>query len=163
MKWPIGCGASGHRMISVDDENSPGADWPRPFVLQKFIRLARPEVFRLYAIGGETFGWNARRFPSGSPASPYSPFVAHARGARYEDAGPLPPDAEATARAALEAAGLLGSFGCADLMRDADGRWLALEVNTDGVWQHVDRDVQPRSILDELNVRLARAVTAAST
>jgi hypothetical protein len=30
-------------------------------------------------------------------------------------------------------------------MRDEQGRWLALEVNTDGVFQHVDRDVPPQS------------------
>lgn len=152
LKWPTGCGGVGHRIIASGDEVPP--NWPRPFVLQKFIRLERPEVFRLYAVGGELFGWNVRRFTSGASASP---FVAHARGARYEDAGEAPAEAEAVARAALRSCELLGSFGCADLMRDSAGRWLALEVNTDGVFQHVDRDV-PEAIAREIEDRLARAI-----
>jgi hypothetical protein len=89
LKWPVGCGASGHRLIALGDEVP--REWPRPFVLQKFIRLVRPEVFRLYAVGGEVFGWNVRRFPTeATSGASASPFVAHARGARYEDAGLLP-------------------------------------------------------------------------
>lgn len=151
LKWPIGCGGSGHRLIATGD--AIPIDWPRPFVLQRFVRLERPEVFRLYGIAGRLFGWNARRF---APGQSDSPFVAHARGARYEDAGELPPAAEDVARAALESCGLLSSFGCADLMRDSSGRWLALEVNTDGLFQHIDRDVPPE-IAHQINARLNNA------
>jgi len=57
-------------------------------------------LYRIYAAGGRTFGWVARRFPSGARVSAW---VAHARGARYELAGEAPQLAVAAARAALEA------------------------------------------------------------
>ncbi|RYG70095.1 hypothetical protein EON80_08545 [bacterium] len=155
LKWPIGCGATGHRI------QEPGApipqDWPRPYVLQEFIKLEVPEVYRLYAVAGETFGWVARRFPPGSKTSP---FVAHAQGARYEDAGQVPPQAEVRARRALAATNLLDSFGCADLMQDARGNWLVLEVNTDGIFNHVDRDINVGNLAAEIDVRLAAAFHA---
>jgi len=66
------------------------ADWPLPLVVQEFVAQERPEVFRLYGAGGQTFGWVARRFPVGGAASPW---VAHARGARYELAGEPPMEA----------------------------------------------------------------------
>ena len=91
-------------------------DWPRPYLLQEFVRLEVPEVFRLYAVGGETFGWNARRFPRGAKSSP---FVAHAQGAQYELETGIPPEAAEQARRALSCTQLLDSFGCADLMRDS--------------------------------------------
>jgi glutathione synthase/RimK-type ligase-like ATP-grasp enzyme len=152
LKWPVGCGGSGHRLQLI---NTPiPADWPRPFLLQEFVRLERPEVYRLYGVGGETFGWNARRFPSGAKTSP---FVAHARGARYEEAGKVPVEAEKQARLALSATGLLASFGCVDLMCDAQNRWLVLEVGTDGVFNHVDRDIGIGGIAEEIERRLAAA------
>src|SRR5688572_4847162 len=56
LKYPTGCGASGHRLL---DAGSPVPEgWPRPYVVQEFIRLETPEVYRLYCAGGETFGWN---------------------------------------------------------------------------------------------------------
>lgn len=156
LKWPIGSGGSGHRLL---DEGTPQSffiphDWPQPFLVQEFIRLEQPEVFRLYAVGGETFGWNARRFPPGIEASP---FVAHALGARYEDAGDVPPEAEEAARMALASIGLLHSFGCADLMCDEHGHWKVLEVNTDGVWHHVDREVAIPGLRQETDARLSAA------
>lgn len=155
LKWPTGCGASGHRLQEAGvpiPEN-----WPRPYVLQEFIRLEVPEVYRLYCVAGETFGWNARRFP---PGSKYSPFVAHARGARYETEGKVPEKAEFQARQALRATNLLDSFGCADLMRDAEGNWLVLEVNADGIFNHVDRDINIANFPVELSEKLARAFWA---
>jgi glutathione synthase/RimK-type ligase-like ATP-grasp enzyme len=152
LKWPTGCGAIGHRLQQAD---SPiPQDWPRPYVLQEFIRLEVPEVYRIYCVAGETFGWNARRFPPGVKPSP---FVAHAQGARYEEAGDVPTEAEFEARKALSATGLLDSFGCADLMRDGKGQWLVLEANTDGVFNHVDRDINIDGISDEIDTRLASA------
>ena len=152
LKWPIGCGGSGHRLQL---ENAPiPADWPRPFVLQEFVRLEIPEVYRLYCVAGQTLGWNARRFPRDFKASP---FVAHAQGARYEDAGQVPVEAGIAARKALSATGLLDSFGCADLMPDSRGNWLVLEVNTDGLFNHVDRDVSLPNIADEVEERIAGA------
>lgn len=152
LKWPIGCAASGHRLLTLGAPLPD--DWPRPYLLQEFVRLEVPEVFRLYCAGAETFGWNARRFPNGAKSSP---FVAHARGAHYELDGAVPPEAEEQARRALSCTHLLNSFGCADLMRDQNGNWLVLEVNTDGVWNHVDRDISIGHIASEIDQRVATA------
>jgi glutathione synthase/RimK-type ligase-like ATP-grasp enzyme len=158
LKYPTGCGGAGHRLL-VSETPVPD-DWPRPYIVQEFIRLEAPEVYRLYGAGGETFGWNVRRFPSGVTPSPW---VAHARGARYRDPGPLPAAAEEQARAALAATGLLDSFGCADLLRAGDGRWLVLEVGTDGVFNHVDRDIDLPGLPEEIDRRLAAAFHAGTT
>jgi glutathione synthase/RimK-type ligase-like ATP-grasp enzyme len=152
LKWPIGCGASGHRLQDLDTPIPH--DWPRPFVLQEFIQLEVPEVYRLYCVANETFGWNARRFPSGAKVSP---FVAHAQGARYETESAVPLEAEFQARQALSCTNLINSFGCADLMRDQRGNWLVLEVNTDGIYNHVDRDISIGNIANEIDERLAAA------
>src|SRR5699024_4829228 len=98
----------------------------------------RPEVFRLFGAGGDIFGWVARRFASDVKPSPW---VAHARGARYELAGEAPAEAVAAGRAALKAAGLLESFGCVDLLRRPTGEFVVLEVGTDGLYNHVDREL----------------------
>jgi hypothetical protein len=128
--------------------------WPLPLVVQEFIPLERPEVYRLYGAGGQLFGWVARRFPAGVEPSPW---VAHARGARYELVGDAPVEAVAAARSALEAVGLLGSFGCVDLLRHPGGKWLVLEVGTDGMFNHVDRDLG----LPELQLEIQRRVAEA--
>jgi len=151
LKYPIGCGASGHRMVRAG--TAPPEDWPLPYVVQEFIRMPNPEVYRLYGVGGETFGWNVRRFPLGTRSSPW---VAHALGARYADAGDPPREAKIAARAALLAAGLHASFGCVDLLHAEDGRWLVLEVGTDGLFNHVDRDLGLPAIEAELDDRLAK-------
>ncbi len=155
LKWPTGCGASGHRFIGAD-EPIPG-EWPRPYLLQEFIDLENPEVYRLYGIAGETFGWNVRRFPKGAKSSPW---VAHAQGACYESVGTAPAEAEHQARKALAATGLLDCFGCADLLYSRDGRWLVLEVNTDGIFNYVDRDISVPGIAQAIDHRLAKAFWA---
>lgn len=152
LKYPTGCGASGHRMLTKET-TLPG-DWPRPLIVQEFIRMERPEVYRLYAAGGQLFGWVARRFPTGVKPSPW---VAHARGARYEVAGEAPADAIAAARAALDATGLLASFGCADLLRRPTGEWVVLEVGTDGMFNHVDRELESPDLEREIQRRIAEA------
>jgi hypothetical protein len=155
LKYPLACGASGHRLLTSDLAMPP--DWPRPFVVQEFIRLPRPEVFRTYGADGELFGWMARRFPVEKTASPW---VAHARGARYERGGELPRDAVDAARSALRATGLLGSFGCVDLLRRPFGEWVVLEVGTDGVFNHVDRDLGDPELEEEIQRRIATAFWA---
>jgi glutathione synthase/RimK-type ligase-like ATP-grasp enzyme len=150
LKWPVGCGGTGHRFVQEGTEVP--ADWPRPFVVQEFVCLEKPEVFRLYAVAGELFGWNARRFDGETD----SPFVAHARGAHYEIEAEVPAAALEAAQSALKATNLLSSFGCADLLRDQNGQWLVLEVNTDGRWMHVDRDV-PEPIAREIDTRIGTA------
>ncbi len=35
---------------------------PTPYVVQEFVRLERPEVYRIYATSGTLFGWLARRY-----------------------------------------------------------------------------------------------------
>lgn len=151
LKWPTGCGAAGHCMLVAGSTLPPG--WPHPFVVQEFIAMQRPEVYRLYAVAGECFGWNARRF---APEAEPSPWVAHVQGARYEPEGDPPVEAVNATRLALTATGLWTSFGCADLLRAPDGRWLVLEVNTDGPFMHVDRDV-PFGIAEEIDQRLGVA------
>lgn len=155
LKFPTGCGASGHRRL-VRDMTLP-KNWPLPLVVQEFIRLDRPEVYRTYVAGGELFGWVVRRFPHGVAASPW---VAHARGARYECAGEPPATAVAAARAALEATGLLESFGCVDLLCRPTGEWIVLEVGTDGMFNHVDRALGLPDLEQELQRRVAEAFWA---
>ena len=101
LKYPTSCAASGHRLITEASAEPP--NWPRPFVVQEFIRLERPEVYRTYCAAGELFGWVARRFPEGTRLSPW---VAHARGARYMRQGEPPTEALEAARRALVATGL---------------------------------------------------------
>lgn len=156
LKYPTGSGGAGHRFIHAGDALPD--DWPRPFVVQEFVAQPRPQVFRFYGIGGVLFGWNVRRFPS-SVENP-SAFVSHARGAQYESVGLAPPRAVRCARKALEATGLWSSWGCVDLVQGEDGRWLALEVGTDGVWGQVDRDIALSGASEEIEMRLARAFKA---
>lgn len=155
LKYPLGCGAAGHRLLAAD--LPAPRDWPLPYVVQEFIRLDRPEVYRTYAAGGTLFGWVARRFPAGARPSPW---VAHARGARYEAAGVIPPEAAEAAGAALAATGLLGSFGCADLLRRPSGQWVVLEVGTDGLHNHVDRELGDPEVERELRRRVAESFWA---
>ncbi|MCA9575788.1 MAG: ATP-grasp domain-containing protein [Sandaracinaceae bacterium] len=157
LKYPTGVGAHGHRMLTEDALAALPSSWPRPLVVQAFIESVRPEVFRIYAVGGELLGFNVRRFPDDTLGGPW---VSHARGGRYESAGEAPEEARVAARAALSATGLLSSFGCADLMRDAQGRWLVLEVGTDGVFNHVDRDVDDDAFLATLHARIAEVFLA---
>ncbi len=156
LKYPTSCGGAGHRFIKAGD--TVPADWPRPLVVQEFIALPRPEVFRFYGVAGVLFGWNVRRFPVGLENP--SPFVAHARGAHYEAAKTAPPRAVRCARRALEATGLWQSWGCVDMVPTSDGRWLALEVGTDGLWSHIDRDINVPRIAEEIESRLTRAFWA---
>jgi hypothetical protein len=152
LKFPTACGAIGHRMLT------PGmpepANWPSPWVVQEYVRLERPEVFRLYCAGGEAFGWMARRFPAGATASPW---VAHARGAIYERAGDAPAAVVAAGRAAVQVTGLWDAFGCADLLCRPSGEWVVLEVGTDGVFNHVDRELGDPELEKEIGERIARA------
>lgn len=155
LKFPTGCGGSGHRRLTVGMTLSKS--WPLPLVVQEFVRLGRPEVYRTYVAGGQVFGWVVRRFPDGVAPSPW---VAHARGARYEAAGDPPAPAVAAARAALEATGLLESFGCVDLLRRPTGEWVVLEVGTDGMFNHVDRELGLPNVEHELQWRVAEAFWA---
>ncbi len=152
LKYPTGCGGSGHRMLTATTVAPP--NWPMPFVVQEFIRLDQPEVFRTYAIGGEIFGWVARRFP---PGATLSPWVAHARGARYCRLEGPPTDARDAAGMAIRACGLDDSFGCVDILCTPDGEWLVLEVGTDGIVNHVDRELDDPEMERELLARIARA------
>jgi glutathione synthase/RimK-type ligase-like ATP-grasp enzyme len=155
LKYPHGCGASGHRLLVMGMPIPK--DWPRPFIVQEFIQLDRPEVYRAYGAGGQVFGWVARRFPEGVKPSPW---VAHARGARYETAGKIPCEAEIAARTALRATDLLNSFGCVDLIQRPSGQWVVLEVGTDGMFNFVDRDLGIPELETEIQRRIAQAFWA---
>lgn len=151
LKWPTGAGATGHRLLGSTGEIL--RLWEPPYLLQRFVEMEEPEVYRLYVVGSEAVGWNARRFPEGAPSSP---FVAHARGARYVDVGSPPEDVVQMGLLAMRAVGLEGRFGAVDFIPD-DARWLVLEVNTDGPFQHVDRDFEGAHDLD---ARIARCFWA---
>ena len=157
LKYPTGVGASGHRLLSRETLAALPGDWPRPFVVQAFIRLDVPEVYRVYAVAGECAGYSVRRY---APGGVVSPWVSHANGARYEVLGEPPTEAWAAASAALHATSLHESFGCVDLLRAPDRRWLVLEVGTDGVFNHVDRDVSDDAFVARLHGRIASAFRA---
>jgi hypothetical protein len=72
-------------------------------------------------------------------------------------AGDPPSGAVAAARAALDAVGLLASFGCADLLRRPTGEWVVLEVGTDGMFNHVDRELGLPELEREIQRRIAEA------
>lgn len=152
LKYPTSCGANGHRMLSAGD-NEP-ANWPKPYVVQEFVPLVKPEVYRTYCADGKLFGWLVRRFPSGSKQSPW---VAHARGARYVLLDDAPANALEAARQALTATSLWDTFGCVDLICRSNGEWLVLEVGTDGVFNHVDREIGNSKFEDLLFKNIASA------
>ena len=152
LKYPTSCGGTGHRLLT--GSIAEPANWPRPFVVQEFIRLEHPEVYRTYCAGRQLFGWVARRFPTGTRPSPW---VAHARGAQYVRLSDAPPQALDVARRALVATGLYESFGCVDLLRNPAGEWLALEVGTDGIANHVDRDIGDAQFEKDLSQHIADA------
>lgn len=148
LKYPTANGARGHRILSADTE-IPEA-WPKPYIVQEFIRLERPEVFRSYAAGGELFGWLARRYRDGRG----SPWVAHAAGAHWETLPGVPDRAREAAWKALAATNLLETFGCVDMLQRPNGEWLVLEVGTDGLASHVDRDLGDPRFEAELLTRI---------
>ncbi len=152
LKFPTSCGASGHRVVSASSAEPP--NWPTPFVLQEFIKLENPAVFRTYCAGSELFGWVARQFPDGAKPSAW---VSHARGARYVTLGEPPEEASRAAELALKATGLWHSFGCVDLLHAPDGEWLVLEVGTDGLYNHVDRDLDDPALEERLHSQIAKA------
>jgi len=152
LKYPTSCGASGHRTVSATDDTPP--NWPTPYVVQEFIELKQPEVYRTYCAGGEMFGWVARRFPAGSKPSLW---VAHARGARYVKLDQAPPKALEAAKSALAATELWNSFGCVDLLCKPTGEWVVLEVGTDGLFNHVDHDIGDAPFERQIDERIAAA------
>jgi glutathione synthase/RimK-type ligase-like ATP-grasp enzyme len=153
LKYPIGCGGIHHRII--EDASQIPDKWPQPFLLQEFIESEQPAVYRFYCVDRDLFGFNARKFADPDRASPW---VAHANGARYDYTETPTPAAIAVAKSALIATGLYDSFGAVDLLRDLHGKWYALEVGTDGIYNHVDRDFDNNNLTNELNERLAIAV-----
>ena len=51
----------------------------------------------------------------------------------------------------------LESFGCVDLLRRPAGEWVVLEVGTDGLFNHVDRDLGDATIGNEILRRISAA------
>jgi hypothetical protein len=45
-------------------------------------------------------------------------------------------------------------------MKDEKGNWLVLEVNTDGIYSHVDRDINIGNTANEIDERIAIAFEA---
>jgi glutathione synthase/RimK-type ligase-like ATP-grasp enzyme len=152
LKYPTGCGGMHHRLI--EHSSQIPVKWERPFLLQQFIKSDRPEVYRLYCVDGDIFGFNARRFADSADRTPW---VSHANGARYVHGEDPDPNAIEIAKQAFIATGLDRSFGAVDLIKDNAGEWYVLEVGTDGIYNYVDRDLDNEDLLNEINERIAKA------
>ena len=111
-------------------------------------------VYRIYCAGRNLFGWNVRKFP---PQQKKQPWVAHAQGAIYEVLNKATDKVIEIATKTFQATYLYGSFGCADFIQDNNGNWLVLEVGTDGIFNHVDRNIGNSSLEQEINHNIARA------
>ncbi len=152
LKYPTGCGGIHHRIIQ--DISQIPDKWPQPFLIQEFIESIQPAVYRVYCVDSNLFGFNARKFADPEISTPW---VSHANGARYNYEETPDREAIEVAKTALIATGLYYSFGVVDLVKDINDCWYALEVGTDGIYNHVDRDLENDGLLDELNQRLALA------
>ncbi len=157
LKWPVGSGSVGHALINRESQVIPL--WNPPFLIQEFIALDRPEVYRVMGCGGELFGFTVRTFPPGTPSHP---LVSTHRGAVFALAGQVPPDVASQSRQALTLFGLLSTFGCVDLILPPKGAVLVLEVNADGLTQFVDRMPSLPGLSRELDERLRTAFHRAS-
>jgi hypothetical protein len=134
LKFPTACGAFGHHLVSADFTAKRG--WPQPFLLQRFIAMDIPRVYRVYCISGMAVGSTVRRFSAGKGGI----FVAHALGARYHHDDPVDEYGLAIAENAVVVAGFRWGFCVVDLLRDDAGNWLVLELGSDGIHNLVDRD-----------------------
>lgn len=152
LKYPTGCGGIHHRLI--EDLSQIPKGWEAPYLLQEFIKSDRPEVYRLYCIDSELFGFNIRRFED---ITNKTPWVSHANGAKYVYGEKPDRKVMEIAKSALLATNLHQSFGVVDLIKDCTGDWYVLEVGTDGIYNYVDRDIENDSLLYEMNERLAKA------
>lgn len=152
LKYPVGCGGINHRFI--ENVNQIPKGWLKPYIIQEFIQLQEPTVYRLYCVNSEIFGFNARRFKDKNNKTPW---VSHVRGAVSEYKDRLDKQAKEVAKSALIATGLYQSFGVVDILRSEENNWYALEVGTDGIYNYVDREVENRNLFDQINERLAKA------
>lgn len=152
LKYPIGCGGINHRLL--ENISQIPNRWPKPFLLQELIELSMPQVYRLYCVDSQLFGFNVRRFKDKNIKTPW---VSHAQGARYEYGESPDKKAQEVAKMALISTGLYQSFGVVDLLKNEEGKWYALEVGTDGIYNHVDREVENENLFHEINERLAKA------
>ena len=150
IKWPTGCGASGHKIISSSEEI--GEEWPSPVILQEFIRLDKPVVYRIYCAAGNLFGWNKRELEDDA-----SPWVAHARGAKYVQLNNPNNQVINICRDTLRVIGIYESFGCVDLLQDRNGSWLVLEVGTDGIFNYVDRNLGISELEERIDKEISKA------
>lgn len=163
LKFPTGMATRGHRIVTEDDMRKLTQEdfftrvhWPKPLLLQQFIRKEDPDVYRAYCVDSNVFAWNVRRFP---PGVQRKPLVAHAVGARYYQLdNPPPENVQVVAGRALQSVGLFTSFGVVDLIHSSCGGWLVLEVGTDGIDTIVDRDFDDPALDYELNSRIAEAI-----
>ena len=71
--------------------------------------------------------------------------------------GERPAEATAAGLSALKAVGLLDSFGCVDLLRRPSGEFVVLEVGTDGMFNHVDRDLGCPEMERKIQRRIAES------
>jgi hypothetical protein len=137
LKFPISCGGAGHCLLKFGFKLP--AQCPLPYVVQEFVRLSVYEVYRVYGYGNKLGAFNVRYYPHDVTPSPW---VAHARGARYRHYDKVNKEAGGVSLRALEAINLSHSFGVIDLLLRPNGEWVVLEVGTDGIFTHVDCDFE---------------------
>ncbi|MDJ0647590.1 MAG: hypothetical protein QNJ60_02695 [Xenococcaceae cyanobacterium MO_188.B19] len=113
-----------------------------------------PMVYRIYCAGKQLFGWNVRKFPNSVKKQSW---VAHAQGAVYEILHNIPGIIIDIATKTFKATYLFDSFGCADFIQDNDGNWFVLEVGTDGIFNHVDRNIGNVKLEKEISDKIALA------
>jgi hypothetical protein len=156
LKFPSATSGTGHQVVTPETRVTPL--WSAPYLLQEFIALEDPCVYRLYGIAGEIFGFNVRRFSDGEAKQP---IVSLSTGAHYELAGTPPKAAVEETRRALESVDLLRSFGCVDFLLLPGGDVRVVEVNTDGLYQYVLRVPMLPTLEAELDERFRAAFHAA--
>jgi len=140
-----------HRLVTSSSPEP--SKWPRPWIVQEYVRLDRPKSFALYSAGRETFGWVTRIFQPATRlhvggSRPRRP-IRNAPGFLSAERCPRGPGSPGD--------GFVGFLRCADLLRRPSGEWVVLEVGTDGVFNHVDRDLGDAELEKELCERVAGA------
>jgi hypothetical protein len=152
LKFPLSCGAAGHCELTHNFKLP--ADCPTPYVIQEFIQLEDPKVFRTYGYRGKILALSLRYFPTGKKVSPW---VSHAKGAKYGHINRIPKIIEQISLHALEAVDLHKTYGVVDLISSEEGEWYILEVGTDGIFTHVDYDLSNDFIKNSHIQRIGQA------
>ncbi len=124
----FGAQGRGLRLVRTAAELPPADEVAGVWYLQRLVPRPEPCDYRLFVVDGEVVAAMRRRGRH---------WITNVRqGARGEPWQPEPAARELAARAAV----VLGTvFAGVDLVRDVDGRWWVLEVNSMPAWQELAR------------------------